>query len=204
MLPERRQAINSYGIRINYRTYDGGELTPLRSQHSGVVEQKGLWEIHYDPYDVSRVWLRDRRSEPARWITVFWKHLHRVGVPFGEMAWGHAREQVPGGTEKQIADAAAVLLTRAHDGPAADKDRSADGTGAVEVAGHQVRPPTRAHQAAADQWDTVPHRRAYRGGTWPNATGPGRRCTGCSAAGSGTAPGTASSSSSTPGPMRRA
>jgi hypothetical protein len=125
LLPERWQAVNSYGIRINHRTYDDGELGPLRRQHSGVAEKKGLWEIHYDPYDVSRIWLRDRRGESNRWITVFWKHLHRVGVPFGEMAWDHAREQVPGGTEEQIADAAAALLRRAHDGPATDEGHPA-------------------------------------------------------------------------------
>ncbi|MET9320597.1 Mu transposase C-terminal domain-containing protein [Streptomyces sp. NPDC003038] len=124
LLPERWQAINSYGIRINHRTYDDAELTPLRRQHSGVADKRGLWEIHYDPYDVSRVWVRDRRNEPVRWITVFWKHLHRVGVPFGEMAWDHARDQVPGGTEEQIADAAAALLRRAHDGPAQRKGRA--------------------------------------------------------------------------------
>ncbi|MGW3389758.1 integrase [Streptomyces cinereoruber] len=116
LLPERWQAINSYGIRIKHRTYDDGELGPLRRQHSGVMEKKGLWEIHHDPYDISRIWVRDRRRD--RWITVFWKHLHRVGVPFGELAWDHACEQVPGGTEEQIADAAAALLRRAHDGPA--------------------------------------------------------------------------------------
>ena len=125
LLPERWQAVNSYGIRINHRTYDGRELTPLRRQHSGVVEKKGLWEIHYDPYDVSRVWLRDRRGESDQWVTVFWKHLHRVGVPFGEMAWDHAREQVPDGTEEQIADAAAALLRRAHDGPPEEKEHPA-------------------------------------------------------------------------------
>ncbi|MFJ8002707.1 Mu transposase C-terminal domain-containing protein [Streptomyces sp. NPDC096310] len=125
LLPERWQAINSYGIRISHRTYDDAELTPLRRQHSGVVEKKGLWEIHYDPYDVSRVWVRDRRGESDRWITVFWKHLHRVGTPFGEMAWDHARGQVPGGSEEQIADAAADLLRRAHDGPADAKGRTA-------------------------------------------------------------------------------
>ncbi|WP_406510939.1 Mu transposase C-terminal domain-containing protein [Streptomyces sp. NBC_00212] len=124
LLPERWQAVNSYGIRINHRTYDGRELAPLRRQHSGVVEKKGLWEIHYDPYDVSRVWVRDRRGETDQWITVFWKHLHRVGVPFGEMAWDHAREQVPDGTEEQIADAAAALLLRAHNGPSEEEGRS--------------------------------------------------------------------------------
>ncbi|WP_338020714.1 Mu transposase C-terminal domain-containing protein [Streptomyces sp. TR1341] len=123
MLPERWQAINSYGIRIKHRTYDDGELGPLRRQHSGVMEKKGLWEIHHDPYDISRIWVRDRRRD--RWITVFWKHLRRVGVPFGELAWDHACEQVPGGTEEQIADAAAALLRRAHDGPAAKKGPAA-------------------------------------------------------------------------------
>nr|WP_199566903.1 Mu transposase C-terminal domain-containing protein [Streptomyces triticagri] len=119
LLPERWQAINSYGIRIKHRTYDDGELGPLRRQHSGVAEKKGLWEIHHDPYDISRVWVRDRQHD--RWITVFWKHLRRVGVPFGELAWDHACEQVPGGTEQEIADAAAALLRRAHDGPALKK-----------------------------------------------------------------------------------
>ncbi|MFD8340320.1 Mu transposase C-terminal domain-containing protein [Streptomyces solisilvae] len=119
LLPERWQAINAYGIRIKHRTYDDRELTPLRRQHSGVAEKKGLWEIHHDPYDISRIWVRDRRR--SRWITVFWKHLHRVGVPFGELAWDRACEQVVGGTEEQIADAAAALLRRAHDGPAAEK-----------------------------------------------------------------------------------
>ncbi|MFI0108028.1 Mu transposase C-terminal domain-containing protein [Streptomyces parvus] len=123
LLPERWHAINAYGIRMNRRTYDSPELNPLRRQHSGVAEKKGLWEIHYDPYDVSRIWVRDRRGERDRWITVFWRHLHRVGVPFGEMAWDHARQQVPkNGSEAQIADAAAALLKRAHDGPRDVKD----------------------------------------------------------------------------------
>lgn len=123
LLPERWQAINAYGIRIKHRTYDSPELNPLRRQRSGVTTKKGLWEVHYDPYDISRIWVRDSRAD--RWIIVFWKHLHRVGVPFGELAWDHARAQVPGGTEEEIADAAAALLRRAHDGPAAEQDRRA-------------------------------------------------------------------------------
>ncbi|MFI6275670.1 Mu transposase C-terminal domain-containing protein [Streptomyces sp. NPDC050988] len=118
LLPARWQAINAYGIRIKHRTYDSPELNPLRRQSSGVTGKKVLWAVHYDPYDVSRIWVRDTRAD--RWITVFWKHLHRVSVPFGELAWDHARAQVPGGTEEQIADAAAALLRRAHDGPAGE------------------------------------------------------------------------------------
>jgi putative transposase len=117
LLPERWQAINSYGIRIKHRTYDDGELTPLRRQHSGVMEKKGLWEIHHDPYDVFRIWVGDRSSDTDRWITVYGKDLRRVGVPFGELAWDLACEQFPGGTEEQIADAATALLRRAHEGP---------------------------------------------------------------------------------------
>ncbi|WP_329024368.1 Mu transposase C-terminal domain-containing protein [Streptomyces sp. NBC_00690] len=140
LLPERWQAINSYGIRIKHRTYDDGELGPMRRQHSGAVEKKGLWEIHHDPYDISRIWVRDRQHD--RWITVFWKHLRRVGVPFGELAWDHACEQVPGGTEEQIADAAAALLRRAHDGPAPKKGPAAK----------------RSRRVAARTWATAPER----------------------------------------------
>ncbi|MYS57150.1 DDE-type integrase/transposase/recombinase [Streptomyces sp. SID6013] len=120
LLPERWHAINAYGIRVKHRTYDGPELNPLRRQHSGVAEKNGLWEVHYDPYDISRIWVRDRRGERHRWITVFWRHLYRVGVPFGEMAWDHARQQVGNDSEIQIANAAAALLKRAHDGPDAE------------------------------------------------------------------------------------
>ncbi|MCL7382246.1 hypothetical protein [Streptomyces sp. 35G-GA-8] len=41
------------------------------------------------------------------------------------MACDHARDQAPGGTEEQIADAAAALLRRAHDSPADTKVRPA-------------------------------------------------------------------------------
>jgi len=115
LLPARWQAINAYGIKINYRTYDSDTLNPLRRQHSGITERNGLWEVHHDPYDVSRIWVRDHRN--GRWITAFWKHLHRVPMPFGELAWDHARRSLPQGTEAEIAEAVRALLDRAHRGP---------------------------------------------------------------------------------------
>ncbi|WP_222721270.1 Mu transposase C-terminal domain-containing protein [Actinomadura sp. HBU206391] len=57
LLPVKRRAINAYGIRIDYRTYDCRELWPYRRQHSGNTRMKGLWEVHYDPYDLSQVFV---------------------------------------------------------------------------------------------------------------------------------------------------
>ena len=55
---------------------------------------------------------------PDGWITVFWKHLDRAPLPFGELAWDHARRSLGReATEEQIADAVAALLRRANAGP---------------------------------------------------------------------------------------
>jgi hypothetical protein len=115
LLPACWRAVNAYGIKLNRRSYDSEELNPLRLQPSGVREKKNLWEIRYDPYDVSRIHVRG----PDGWITVFWKHLDRAPVPFGELAWDHARRSLAGqgATEEQIADAVAALLRRANAGP---------------------------------------------------------------------------------------
>jgi hypothetical protein len=115
LLPAAWRAVNAYGIKISRRVYDGKELNPLRMQHSGVTARKGLWEVHRDPYDISRVWVRDHWN--GGWITVFWTQLHRVAAPFGELAWDHARKLMPTATEAELADAAEDLLTRAGRGP---------------------------------------------------------------------------------------
>jgi hypothetical protein len=115
LLPATWRAVNAYGIKISRRIYDGAELNPLRMQHSGVTARKGLWEVHCDPYDISRVWVRDHWN--GGWITVFWTQLRRVAAPFGELAWDHARKLLPGATEAELADAVDDLLTRAGQGP---------------------------------------------------------------------------------------
>ena len=115
LLPATWRAINAYGVKINYRTYDDDALNPLRLQRSGVTDRRDLWEIHYDPYDVSQVWVRDHWR--GGWITLFWKQLHRIAAPFGELAWDHARKSMPGAIEAELADAVEDLLTRAGQGP---------------------------------------------------------------------------------------
>jgi Mu transposase, C-terminal len=113
LLPAQWRAVNAYGIKLKRRSYDSEDLNPLRLQPSGVRERKDLWEIRHDPYDVARIFVRG----PDGWITVFWKYLGRVPVPFGELAWDHARRRLASAGEEQIADAVAALLRRAHQGP---------------------------------------------------------------------------------------
>ena len=115
LLPARWHAVNAYGVKVNRRTYDGEELNPFRQQPSGVKEHKDLWEVHSDPYDISRIWVRDHWN--GGWVTVFWTQLHRVAAPFGEMAWDHARARQPAATEADLADAVDSLLRRAGTGP---------------------------------------------------------------------------------------
>jgi len=79
LLPAVWRAVNAYGIKISHRTYDAEELNPIRQQKSGVAAQKGKWEVHHDPYDVSRVFVRG----PDGWITCPWKYLEKVPAPSG-------------------------------------------------------------------------------------------------------------------------
>ncbi|KJS52910.1 integrase [Streptomyces rubellomurinus subsp. indigoferus] len=116
LLPAAWRAVNSYGIRINNRTYDSPELGPMRQRDSGVTAKRGLWEVHRDPYDVSYVWVRDHRGDGG-WVRATWKYLHRAPVPFGDLAWDHVSHQLPMATEEELAQAVADLLTRAHAGP---------------------------------------------------------------------------------------
>ncbi|MEU8250638.1 Mu transposase C-terminal domain-containing protein [Nonomuraea sp. NPDC048916] len=145
LLPGTWRAINAYGVKIKHRTYDDKALNPLRHQRSGVKDRKDLWEIHYDPYDVSRIWVRDRWR--GGWITLFWKHLHRVAAPFGELAWDHTRRALPGASEEELADAVADLLKRAHRGPADDSSR--DGPAKLSRRDRRVAARTKAGSPAA-------------------------------------------------------
>ncbi|WP_443031243.1 Mu transposase C-terminal domain-containing protein [Streptomyces sp. 3213.3] len=114
LLPTCWRTISAGGIKVNHRVYDSVELNLLRGQDSGNRAHHGLWEIHHDPYDVSRVWVR---RQNGGWITVPWRHLSTIPSPFGELAWNHARRELPDGTEEELAQAVAALLDRAHEGP---------------------------------------------------------------------------------------
>ncbi|XRQ13631.1 Mu transposase C-terminal domain-containing protein [Actinomadura welshii] len=118
LLPVKWQQINDYGIRISYRTYDSQDLGPWRRQHSGVAAKHGRWEIHYDPYDLSQVFVRT----PDGWLTVPWTHLPMVSAPFADFTWRHARRLalqagLDDTNETEVARVLDELLTHAGAGP---------------------------------------------------------------------------------------
>lgn len=118
LLPVAWRQINDYGIQIDYRTYDSPDLGPLRRQHSGVSSKRGLWEVHYDPYDVSQVFVRTTGG----WITVGWTHRSTVTAPFADFTWRYARKVaaeagLDHADETAIARVLDELLTRAEHGP---------------------------------------------------------------------------------------
>ena len=120
LLPATWRVINSYGVKIAHRTYDCEALNPYRRQHSGVTGSNGRWEVHYDPYDVTQVWVRNHHD--GGWITVPWRHLRTTPAPFGAQAWEQARHILArrGGdpaTEAEIAGAVTALLDKAERGP---------------------------------------------------------------------------------------
>ncbi len=120
LLPAEWRKVNDYGVVMDYRTYDCRDLTPYRRQHSGVDLKGGLWEVHYDPYDLSHVWVRDHRA--GGWITVPWTRLDSVTAPFADFTWRHARSVLAAQgaddtDEGAIAAVVEELLTRARTGP---------------------------------------------------------------------------------------
>jgi hypothetical protein len=126
LLPSTWRTINAYGILINHRTYDCAELGPLRRQKSASSAMQGRWEVHYDPYDLSRIWVRGTGG----WITVPWTQAPVVNVPFADFTWRYARKLVAGahGDDTDQAAVARVLsglLHRAGRAPGA-RDGSQD------------------------------------------------------------------------------
>ncbi|WP_433523821.1 Mu transposase C-terminal domain-containing protein [Nocardia pseudovaccinii] len=124
LLPADWRAIGDGGIQIDYRTYNSPELRPWARQSSGVASRGGRWEVHYDPYDVSRIWVRNHRGKG--WFTVPWTHQGVVGQPFADFTWRAARKiaadrGVDDANEMAVAVILAALLRRAEAGPHATR-----------------------------------------------------------------------------------
>ena len=122
LMPADWRTIGDGGIQPGYRTYNCGELGPCRHQLSGVAGKGTRWEIHFDPYDVSRIWVRDHHAREGGWITVPWTRHAMAAQPFADFTWRHARKIAAGRglddtSETAVAAVLGALLQRAGAGP---------------------------------------------------------------------------------------
>ncbi|MFD4814371.1 Mu transposase C-terminal domain-containing protein [Streptomyces sp. NPDC058418] len=129
LMPVKRQKINDYGIRIDYRTYDHKTLNPYRGEASPTAD--GLWEIHYNPHAPDEVWVRlPNPGQPRgyRWEAVPWIHRTLVSAPFTDFTWQHVRSTVAQrgsrvSHEHDLALALRELLERAAAGHGSRRDK---------------------------------------------------------------------------------
>ncbi|MEU3401987.1 Mu transposase C-terminal domain-containing protein [Streptomyces filamentosus] len=85
LLPVRWQAVTDAGIRFDYRTYDHPLLHGERAHAAGVRSADGKWEVHHNPYDPSRIWVRLADG----FVEVPWIHATSVSLPFTHHVWEH-------------------------------------------------------------------------------------------------------------------
>jgi len=158
LLPVTWRVINSYGVKVGLRTYDSRELNPYRRQKSGIKARHDRWEVRHDPYDISRIWIRNHHH--GGWLSATWTHLRTSPAPFGELIWTQARQVVASRgtdpvTEAEIAAAAADLLDRAGKGPDPQPDGKAPLPGQAAARAGSARARRirgRAAATAAPQW----------------------------------------------------
>ncbi|MGO4584263.1 Mu transposase C-terminal domain-containing protein [Arthrobacter sp. 2RAF6] len=158
LLPAQTRVINSYGIKIRHRIYDAKELNPYRGQASGIKALNQLWEIHYDPYDITRIWIRNHHD--GGWITAYWRHLNAAPQPFGEAIWERGRQivaerGVTGPSQATIAAAVDDLLDRASPAPnkrrKSAKDKRTVARQAATTEPSWPRPPAKQTQEISDE-----------------------------------------------------
>lgn len=151
LLPARWQAINAHGVKLNHRSYDSVDLNPFRRQPSGVRAKKNSWEVHHDPYDVNRIWVRNHWD--GGWIMCYWKHLHRVRCPSGSSRGITPAKSSPTRASSQPRRRSPTRSLRCSPRPAAAQCRRATRSANLR----------RRHQASAGGWWHAPRlRRAPR------------------------------------------
>jgi len=91
-LAAKWRKIHHYGVQIGSRRYNAPVLAPFRSAASRYPG--GLWPVHVDPDDVTRVYFKDPVS--GAWHTLRWEHAPVVAMPLSEDALGFARRLAAG------------------------------------------------------------------------------------------------------------
>jgi hypothetical protein len=126
LMPVKWQAINDYGIRFDYRTYDDKALNDHRGQLSGHAACDGKWEVHHNPYDPTRIWVR---LPDVGFVEVPWIHATEVNLPFTDFTWNHIRKTIERTEDRdthelELARALNALLKRAAAGHGTPRERT--------------------------------------------------------------------------------
>ncbi|MEU4120536.1 Mu transposase C-terminal domain-containing protein [Kitasatospora sp. NPDC028055] len=89
LLPVRWLTINDHGIRLGQRTYDHDLLGPYRGQPSPAAARAGRWEVHHNPHDLRRIWVRPPDRDDL--VEIPWIHRDHIHQPFDDRTWDHIR-----------------------------------------------------------------------------------------------------------------
>lgn len=91
LLPSVTRVIGTVGINYKNRQYDSTELHPYRGRPSNLPHLGNKWEIKYNPYDVTRVWVR---SPENTWIECRWRLTDSIYEPhFGDILQNLKRQE---------------------------------------------------------------------------------------------------------------
>jgi putative transposase len=84
LLPTTYRSIGSAGVQFNNRHFDSDLLKPLRHVGSQNKRSAHKWEVKYNPYDHTHVWVR---SNEGTWIECRWREGDVVNSPhFSDIA----------------------------------------------------------------------------------------------------------------------
>jgi transposase InsO family protein len=86
-LAAKWRKIHHYGVQIASRRYNDPVLAPYRGASSRYPG--GLWPVHVDPDDVTRVYFKD--PDAGTWHVLGWEHAPAGAMPLSEDALAFAR-----------------------------------------------------------------------------------------------------------------
>ncbi|MGW1997751.1 transposase, partial [Embleya sp. NPDC001921] len=143
-------------IRLHHRTYDHEVLGPYRGQASPIAARDGKWEVHINPHDARRIWIR----LPELGLTeIPWIHRDHAHHPFDERTWQYLRTTVIHHTdadihEANLAEALDQLMRRVRAGHATRTEQHLLARGTPT----RIPPPARSARERREQdpGDTVP------------------------------------------------
>jgi putative transposase len=84
LLPSADRVIGAVGVQFKNRHFDSAELQPYRLTPSRRPAKGSKWEVKFNPYDFTHVWVR---SPSDTWIECSWREMGVIDLPhFSDIA----------------------------------------------------------------------------------------------------------------------